>query len=270
MMAKAPPSFDFYYNDFLGGVTHLTSEEIGCYLLLLIYQWQNGYIPNDPLVRKHICGIADMGSWERIWRHVADKFEPVDLPDEQTVLVNMRMHEDREFSVENWMFQKAKQKAKPTRDELSKIRSYSGKQGGRPRGSKSKKKQMKAKKSKWEEGRGKREGSEEIEKLSTIPEGLREIVGEWLAYKRERREGYKPRGLQALLLEVTNTANAKSEGVVADLMRRAMANGWKGWNHPGSAGAAKQSAAEWRKSVSERIEKKERENAARSTDPGAR
>lgn len=60
---------------------------------------------------------------------------------------------------------------------------------------------------------------------------LREKVSEWLRYKGERRESYKPTGLKAFFGEVANIAKSEGESVVIARMERAMANGWRGWNH---------------------------------------
>lgn len=63
---------------------------------------------------------------------------------------------------------------------------------------------------------------------------LREKVAEWLRYKSERRESYKPTGLKAFFGEVANVAKNEGESVVLARMAKAMANGWRGWNHPDS------------------------------------
>lgn len=59
-------------------------------------------------------------------------------------------------------------------------------------------------------------------------EELRSAFSSWLAYKQERREPYKPVGLQALASEVRNKANTYGEKAVAAVIRQSMANGWKG------------------------------------------
>ena len=43
-----PPAFQFYPDDFLGGVADMTQAEVGAYILLLCSQWGRGEIPPDP------------------------------------------------------------------------------------------------------------------------------------------------------------------------------------------------------------------------------
>lgn len=59
-------------------------------------------------------------------------------------------------------------------------------------------------------------------------EELQKAFDDWLEYKRERREGYKPTGLKALESEIRNNAAVHGEGEVAKLIRSCMAAGWKG------------------------------------------
>jgi len=44
---KKPPAFQFYADDFLGGVSDMTQTEIGAYILLLCHQWNGGKISDD-------------------------------------------------------------------------------------------------------------------------------------------------------------------------------------------------------------------------------
>lgn len=43
-----PPAFQFYPDDFVGGVADMTQAEVGAYILLLCHQWSRGEIPSDP------------------------------------------------------------------------------------------------------------------------------------------------------------------------------------------------------------------------------
>lgn len=54
------------------------------------------------------------------------------------------------------------------------------------------------------------------------------VVSEWLAYKAERRESYKPTGLKALETQIKNNVATYGEAAVVDLIRECMANGWRG------------------------------------------
>jgi uncharacterized protein YdaU (DUF1376 family) len=42
------PFIPLYYGDFIGGTMSFGADEVGAYLLLICYQWQNGHIENDP------------------------------------------------------------------------------------------------------------------------------------------------------------------------------------------------------------------------------
>lgn len=57
---------------------------------------------------------------------------------------------------------------------------------------------------------------------------MEKTVNEWLDYKAERRESYKPTGLKSLLTEIENNVKKHGEGEVCALIRQCMANGWKG------------------------------------------
>jgi uncharacterized protein YdaU (DUF1376 family) len=43
-----PPAFQFYADDFIGGVSTMTQSEVGAYILLLCHQWQTGKISSEP------------------------------------------------------------------------------------------------------------------------------------------------------------------------------------------------------------------------------
>ncbi len=51
---------------------------------------------------------------------------------------------------------------------------------------------------------------------------------DWLDYKRERGEGYKPTGLKSLLTQIDNRIALHGEQAVADVIRLSMSNGWRG------------------------------------------
>ncbi len=53
-------------------------------------------------------------------------------------------------------------------------------------------------------------------------------IEDWLRYKQERHQGYKPRGKQALLTQIDHYAHTYGEGAVARLIRQCMASNWQG------------------------------------------
>lgn len=57
---------------------------------------------------------------------------------------------------------------------------------------------------------------------------LADAVSDWLAYKSERKEDYKPTGLKSLLTEIEHRADMLGVQPVVDVIRESMANGWRG------------------------------------------
>lgn len=71
------------------------------------------------------------------------------------------------------------------------------------------------------------QGAPELEKCGFSP-ALRAAVEDWLAYKRERREAYKPTGLKALLMQISSAASAHGDAAVIGVIRQSMGSGYKG------------------------------------------
>lgn len=78
-------AFRLYVDDFVGGTDHLTDEEVGCYLRLLIHQFRN-----DGIDEKRIGRITDSGA--RNWAELKSKFEK----GEDGLFRNLRMKKTRE------------------------------------------------------------------------------------------------------------------------------------------------------------------------------
>lgn len=57
---------------------------------------------------------------------------------------------------------------------------------------------------------------------------LEAAFADWLQYKRERRESYKPTGLKALQTQIVNNVTKYGEQAVIDLIRECMGNNWRG------------------------------------------
>ncbi len=53
-------------------------------------------------------------------------------------------------------------------------------------------------------------------------------IKEWLTYKKERKENYKPTGLNSLLTQIENNISKYGEQKVIDLISECMAAGYKG------------------------------------------
>lgn len=121
---------------------------------------------------------------------------------------------------------------------ISASRSEAGKQGGRPESEKAnvfdesnekQKKQMLSEESKKSYGQRKRPKEKDKDSiLSPLPPTLRESVEKWVAYKGERREEYKPVGLQSLVTQITKAAEEYGEAAMIDVITRSMAANYKG------------------------------------------
>ena len=59
-------------------------------------------------------------------------------------------------------------------------------------------------------------------------EAMRERVRDWLQYKKERREQYKPTGLKSLLTTIQNRVNQHGEEAVMNLISECMAANYQG------------------------------------------
>ena len=57
---------------------------------------------------------------------------------------------------------------------------------------------------------------------------VQDKLTEWLKYKAERRESYKPTGLKSFLTEVENKLKEHSESQIIALIGECMANNWQG------------------------------------------
>ena len=66
-----------------------------------------------------------------------------------------------------------------------------------------------------------------FEGRSFSPE-LQSEIENWIAYKNERREGYKPRGLQALLTQIENRQKQFTDEQIINLISECMARNYKG------------------------------------------
>ena len=131
-----------------------------------------------------------------------------------------------------------------SRKEYAQTQSENGKKGGRPKTEKSDGFSAKAKKATGFSEKPKKlevevELEQELEVHNNPPkppesdldvfEGrLREVVEEWLRYKHERREDYKPVGRKSLLSQIVSNAKEYGDEAVADVIRESMSSGYKG------------------------------------------
>lgn len=71
--------------------------------------------------------------------------------------------------------------------------------------------------------------------VTPLPPGLdneafRTALTDWLAYKTEKRQPYKPQGLASMISRADSLATKHGIQAVVEAMQRAMSNGWQGWD----------------------------------------
>jgi uncharacterized protein YdaU (DUF1376 family) len=68
------PAFQFYPKDFVTGTLTLTTYEVGAYMLLICYCWDNGSIPKDLGSMARIARISTQ-QMRRMWVALREKFQ---------------------------------------------------------------------------------------------------------------------------------------------------------------------------------------------------
>jgi uncharacterized protein YdaU (DUF1376 family) len=72
------PFMQLYVGDYLADTRHLTTEQHGAYLLLLMTMWKaGGKLPNDPAKLARIAGVS-LRRWHLIWPEIAAFFDDAD------------------------------------------------------------------------------------------------------------------------------------------------------------------------------------------------
>ena len=75
---------------------------------------------------------------------------------------------------------------------------------------------------------GVKEKGEDPLSESGISEPLQDKVREWLQYKKERRESYRPTGMRSLITQVAKAEQSHGTLAVMEQIETAMSSGWKG------------------------------------------
>lgn len=75
--------------------------------------------------------------------------------------------------------------------------------------------------------RGAQDPAEMVRACSFAPD-LESAVNDWLKYKAERRESYKPTGLKSLLTQIQNNAAEYGDSAVAEVIRQSMGSNYQG------------------------------------------
>lgn len=73
MAPQKSPAFSFYAKDFLSGTAKMSLQEVGAYIRLLSYAWEDGCIPEDASERARLMVCAKAQERE-LWKKVGQKF----------------------------------------------------------------------------------------------------------------------------------------------------------------------------------------------------
>lgn len=110
------PFMQLYVGDYLADTQHLTTEQHGAYLLLLMTMWRHGAkLPNDPKKLSRIAGVSPR-RWHMIWPDL----EPLFVVDDTEITHNRLKREYKKVT------------------SISEKRSASGKRGGKAKALKNK------------------------------------------------------------------------------------------------------------------------------------
>lgn len=74
MDAKTDIWMPLYIGDYLAATTHLSAEESGAYLHLLMHQWKNGSLPSDQESLRRIARV-EKDAWSNAWSILQAFFE---------------------------------------------------------------------------------------------------------------------------------------------------------------------------------------------------
>jgi uncharacterized protein YdaU (DUF1376 family) len=73
---SAPAIMPFYVAEYLADTGHLTRDEHGAYMLLIMHYWQNGGLPDDPRKLAQITRSASVEDWSSIASTISACFKP--------------------------------------------------------------------------------------------------------------------------------------------------------------------------------------------------
>jgi len=71
-----PPYMPLWIGDYLRDTQHLSCEQHGAYMLLIMYCWQHGALPPDDTSRAQIARLFQISRWKKIKPAVEAFFEP--------------------------------------------------------------------------------------------------------------------------------------------------------------------------------------------------
>lgn len=115
MTRKRPPSVDFFYDDFLAGVSDMHPLAVGMYIRNLCFQWGHDFVPDNQRKMLQIMGVTQ-SEFDEHWPEVQAKMTRVTMDDGQV----------------GWLNERAQTVMRHKLDVIEK-RTEAGKKGGRPR-----------------------------------------------------------------------------------------------------------------------------------------
>jgi uncharacterized protein YdaU (DUF1376 family) len=224
------PAFQFYADDFMAGTLDLSQEEVGAYIRLLCHQWNRGSIPVETEKQQRLAG----GS---VSVDVLAKFRLVD----GCGLVNDRLEKERAKQAEFRQKQREKgllsaeaRKNQPRFNHGSTkpptAVQPSGQPHTQPEGNSPVSSLQSSNKEKAHERLRDSMSPWHVAFGLDLPESLQtqeclQASKDWLAYKTEKRQGYKKSGLKAAL---TKWSNEFTSSTFPAAVQNSMANNWQG------------------------------------------
>jgi len=235
------PAFQFYADDFLAGTLDLSQEEVGAYIRLLCHQWNRGSIPVETEKQQRLAG----GS---VSVDVLAKFRLVD----GCGLVNDRLEKERAKQAEFRQKQREKgllsaqaRKNQPQFNHGSTAVGTAVQPSGQPDTQPDTQPEGNSPVSSLQspvsssQSTNKNKAHEHSNQSASqwhvafgldLPESLRtqqclEAVHDWLAYKTEKRQGYKKSGLKAAL---EKWSNEFTSAAFPSAVQNSMANNYQG------------------------------------------
>lgn len=239
LKTRKAPAFQFYVDDFLAGTMDLSQEDVGAYIRLLCYQWNRGSIPVQTDKQQRLAG----GS---VSVDVLAKFRL--QPDGR--LVNERMERERQKQVAYREMQAKKgiasgkaRRNEPKPNTGSTVVQPEHEPNTQPKPNSPSPSPSPNK----EESKTKEQppsppvppGPWHVLFGFDLPESLQtqnclQAAQDWIAYKKERGQTYKPQGLKGAL---TSWSKQFTSATFPSAVERSIANNWAGLfpdNKPGA------------------------------------
>lgn len=212
------PFFPFYAADFDTDTRGMSHGAVGAYIRLLISQWINGELLDDPKQLHRIAGTETQEQFDELWEEIERKF----AADEYGTLHNLRLEQERS-------------KAEKITNERRKAGIKSGqarrKQSADQRSGTldltTDEQTAKHSQSQSHSHRDKREAS------PPLPDGLnREAWDDWVANRKEcKRKPYTPRSIKTQTRKLAEMSDQEQR----DLIDYSIANQYQGivWDRIG-------------------------------------